>query len=192
MFSIRLIIGLGILSLGTGNLNNQYPLNFTPIFFSENHFDKPTTDVVLPVEKFHVLALSRIDEVAVCEVSAASNHFIRRPSNKVDNWDLIYTDSDKGGRCLEVNKCNENAAPECDGTGKGAAGGVPRAEHLPLDARKATTLRRHYYPEGGWGWVIVVCTVAVHVLNHGVQLSCTQMVLPGSKKFKVEQIHFAG
>lgn len=63
---------------------------------------------------------------------------------------------------------------------------------LPLDARKTTTLRRHYYPEGGWGWVVVVCAVLVHVLNHGVQLSCSQLVIPGSQKFKVETVHFAG
>ncbi|KAJ8962358.1 hypothetical protein NQ318_018341 [Aromia moschata] len=62
---------------------------------------------------------------------------------------------------------------------------------LPLDARKTTTLRRHYYPEGGWGWVVVVCAVLVHVLNHGVQLSCSQLVFPGAEKFKVETVHFA-
>uniref|UniRef100_A0A2S2Q1S5 Monocarboxylate transporter n=1 Tax=Sipha flava TaxID=143950 RepID=A0A2S2Q1S5_9HEMI len=32
-------------------------------------------------------------------------------------------------------------------------------------------LRRHYYPEAGWGWVVVVCACLVHVLNHGLQLS---------------------
>mgnify|MGYP005984650319 FL=1 len=63
---------------------------------------------------------------------------------------------------------------------------------LPLDARKTTTLRRHYYLEGGWGWVVVVCSVLVHVLNHGVQLSCSQLILPGAEKFKVETVHFAG
>jgi hypothetical protein len=39
-----------------------------------------------------------------------------------------------------------------------------------LDPRKTATLRRHYYPEGGWGWVVVGCSVGVHVLNHGLQL----------------------
>lgn len=32
-------------------------------------------------------------------------------------------------------------------------------------------LRRHYYPEAGWGWVVVTCASLVHVLNHGTQLS---------------------
>lgn len=53
-------------------------------------------------------------------------------------------------------------------------------------------LCRHYYPEGGWGWVISVCAVLVHVLNHGLQLSCSQLVTPASKKFHVEPVHPAG
>lgn len=32
-------------------------------------------------------------------------------------------------------------------------------------------LRRHYYPEAGWGWVVVACACMVHLLNHGLQLS---------------------
>lgn len=148
------------------------------------------------IEKFHVLALSRIDESAN---ESENRNFIRRPSIKVDNWDLIYTETNNG-RCLDpvANRCNEGAVSG-RGKNKTNADGNPCTEHkeclladLPLDARKVTTLRRHYYPEGGWGWVIVVCTVVVHVLNHGIQLSYTQLILPGSEKFKVAPIHFAG
>ena len=39
-----------------------------------------------------------------------------------------------------------------------------------LDPRKTATLSRHYYPEGGWGWVVAGCSVGVHVLNNGLQL----------------------
>ncbi|KAK8752646.1 hypothetical protein OTU49_006663, partial [Cherax quadricarinatus] len=41
-------------------------------------------------------------------------------------------------------------------------------------ARKATardsraTLLQHYYPEGGWGWVVVFVATTMHVLNHGL------------------------
>ncbi|QQP50294.1 Monocarboxylate transporter 10like, partial [Caligus rogercresseyi] len=34
-----------------------------------------------------------------------------------------------------------------------------------------TTLRQHYYPEGGWGWVIILVTVIVQIIIHGFQLS---------------------
>lgn len=53
-------------------------------------------------------------------------------------------------------------------------------------------LCRHYYPEGGWGWVISVCALLVHILNHGLQLSSSQLVTPASKKFHVEPVHPAG
>jgi hypothetical protein len=32
----------------------------------------------------------------------------------------------------------------------------------------ASTIRQHYYPEGGWGWVVVLCIVLVQVLAHGI------------------------
>lgn len=32
------------------------------------------------------------------------------------------------------------------------------------------TLKQHYYPEGGWGWVIVITAVLVHTIIHGVQI----------------------
>ncbi|XP_015840591.1 monocarboxylate transporter 12 isoform X1 [Tribolium castaneum] len=122
------------------------------------------------LEKFHVLALTRIEE----NLNEGEFYALgRRPSIKVDNWDFIYTET-KPNRCPI-----HDPAPK-------------EPPDLPLDARKTTTLRRHYYLEGGWGWVVVVCSVLVHVLNHGVQLSCSQLVLPGADKFKVETVHFAG
>ncbi|KAJ9591210.1 hypothetical protein L9F63_002281 [Diploptera punctata] len=46
----------------------------------------------------------------------------------------------------------------------------PKPPPPSLDPRKTATLSRHYYPEGGWGWIVIGCTVGVHVLNHGLQL----------------------
>lgn len=34
--------------------------------------------------------------------------------------------------------------------------------------RPTSTIRQHYYPEGGWGWVVVVSAVLVQVLAHGL------------------------
>ncbi|KAL3277098.1 hypothetical protein HHI36_012456 [Cryptolaemus montrouzieri] len=53
-------------------------------------------------------------------------------------------------------------------------------------------LCRHYYPEGGWGWVITTCTVLVHIINHGFQLSWPQLIGPAVFKFHVAPIHAAG
>lgn len=43
------------------------------------------------------------------------------------------------------------------------------ASRLVADLRQLLTLKQHYYPEGGWGWVIVVVGVLVQVLSHGLQ-----------------------
>lgn len=73
-----------------------------------------------------------------------------------------------------------------------AAGGRRRRAGSPvlaLDPRKKTTLGRHYYPEGGWGWVVVTCSVVVHLLGHGLQLAWPVMQGPASAKFTVHISH---
>lgn len=37
--------------------------------------------------------------------------------------------------------------------------------------RTSKLLQRHYYPEGGWGWVIIFCATSIVILTHGLQLS---------------------
>ncbi|CAH1968571.1 unnamed protein product [Acanthoscelides obtectus] len=59
-----------------------------------------------------------------------------------------------------------------------------------LQARRF--LCRHYYPEGGWGWVVATCGFLVHFLNHGVQLSCSQLISPAAFKFHVHPGYPAG
>lgn len=46
-----------------------------------------------------------------------------------------------------------------------------RAARLVADLRQLLTLKQHYYPEGGWGWVVLVCAVLVHILSHGLVTS---------------------
>lgn len=62
----------------------------------------------------------------------------------------------------------------------------------PLNARKTQTLYRHYYPEGGWGWTILVVCVVVSVLDHGMQLAAAVLVHPAVDKFRVPAVHAAG
>jgi len=42
------------------------------------------------------------------------------------------------------------------------------AEQQPPAGRTISTIRQHYYPEGGWGWVVVACSVLVQILCHGL------------------------
>ncbi|CAG9859407.1 unnamed protein product [Phyllotreta striolata] len=152
------------------------------------------------VQKFHVLALARIEETGVDEDAGAGGGFRRdgggasvgrRPSIKVDNWDFIYTE--KGPEAQD--KCPVHHYSLGSPNGRIGTNGTKDSllpPELPLDARKTTTLRRHYYPEGGWGWVVATCAVLVHILNHGVQLAYSQLVLPGTEKFRVEKWKWPG
>ena len=36
---------------------------------------------------------------------------------------------------------------------------------------KSATFRQHYYPEGGWGWVITFCCYMVNIFTTGLQMS---------------------
>nr|XP_034172966.1 uncharacterized protein LOC117600955 isoform X3 [Osmia lignaria] len=36
------------------------------------------------------------------------------------------------------------------------------------DLKQLHTLKQHYYPEGGWGWIVVFAGVLVQVLSHGI------------------------
>ena len=36
---------------------------------------------------------------------------------------------------------------------------------------KQATIRQHYYPEGGWGFVVLTVAVLVQIISHGLQLS---------------------
>ena len=56
----------------------------------------------------------------------------------------------------------------------------PTPPVLPNKAPRATsrssntstsTIKQHYYTEGGWGWIVVCVAIAVHVLTHGLHMS---------------------
>ena len=40
-----------------------------------------------------------------------------------------------------------------------------------LRKRRIASIFQHYYPEGGWGYVILLCAFLVQILTHGLQLS---------------------
>ncbi|XP_040583560.1 monocarboxylate transporter 12 [Lepeophtheirus salmonis] len=52
-------------------------------------------------------------------------------------------------------------------------------KHIPAlkSYGKGATLRQHYYPEGGWGWVITFCCFLVELFTTGLQLSFSILYL---------------
>ncbi|KYM85522.1 hypothetical protein ALC53_04766 [Atta colombica] len=62
-----------------------------------------------------------------------------------------------------------------------------------MDFRKEATLRRHYYPEGGWGYVIVTCSVLVHFIGVGLQLAAPGCWhITAELQFRHPPLHSAG
>ena len=39
------------------------------------------------------------------------------------------------------------------------------------DELKQATIKQHYYPEGGWGWVVVLAGFLAQAMTHGLQMS---------------------
>lgn len=63
-----------------------------------------------------------------------------------------------------------------------------REPHLGLPSPVAQVRRllwRHYYPEGGWGYIVVACCVLVQMLNHGLQLSYGVLTETICQRFEV-------
>lgn len=44
---------------------------------------------------------------------------------------------------------------------------------------------RRYYPEGGFGWVILFVGVVVNVLTHGLQICAPSFLVPAGDRFKL-------
>ncbi|XP_076252048.1 monocarboxylate transporter 12-like isoform X3 [Rhynchophorus ferrugineus] len=63
---------------------------------------------------------------------------------------------------------------------------ISRTARLVADLRQILTLKQHYYPEGGWGWVVLWAAVFVHILSHGFLMSVGWFQLEIVKKFGSE------
>ncbi|XP_062540844.1 uncharacterized protein LOC134208892 [Armigeres subalbatus] len=122
---------------------------------------------------------------AGCEMSLKNEERFRRPyraeSIKIDNWDYIYTEK------IPFRTMGSNGAS--------ATAEIPCDDHRCITgqaALKASTLRRHYYPEGDWGWVIVFVGMFSIILNHGVQISGPLYLLPAGERFKQSAVNSTG
>ncbi|XP_056642669.1 monocarboxylate transporter 12-like isoform X1 [Diorhabda sublineata] len=69
---------------------------------------------------------------------------------------------------------------------------VSRAARLVADLRQLLTLKQHYYPEGGWGWVVLICAACVHILGHGMLTSVGMFYMEILKKFGFHEKGSAG
>ena len=61
-----------------------------------------------------------------------------------------------------------------------------------LGAQKLDTIFRHYYPESGFGWIVLAVAFLVAIITHGFQLSAAFFLLPAQKRFKVNEVECLG
>ncbi|XP_055587450.1 uncharacterized protein LOC129739923 [Uranotaenia lowii] len=137
--------------------------------------------------------VERVEERDLNTGSESSDHRfpsyrknVRSESLKIDNWDYIYAERVPGSLGRKP--------------GGSSGVGVSSAE-LPCDghrcisgqaALKVSTLWRHYYPEGDWGWIILLVGVLSTILNHGVQIAGPMYLLPAGERFKQSAVNSTG
>lgn len=73
----------------------------------------------------------------------------------------------------------------CSGNEQSPAAGHPHnsKQQLAADLRQLHTLKQHYYPEGGWGWVVLFAGMLVQMLSHGVHGSSGILLRQVADKF---------
>lgn len=63
-----------------------------------------------------------------------------------------------------------------------------QSSRLVTDLRQLMTLRQHYYPEGGWGWLITGIGLIMQLIAHGLHMSVGVFVVEIMKTFRVSSI----
>lgn len=51
------------------------------------------------------------------------------------------------------------------------------------DLRQLMTLHQHYYPEGGWGWIVLAIGSIVQCISHGLHMSVGVLMAIVIKEF---------
>ena len=54
------------------------------------------------------------------------------------------------------------------------------------EEQKQATIRQHYYPEGGWGYVVVLVGFLVQAVAHGLQLAFGVLLIAVLRRFPGE------
>lgn len=51
------------------------------------------------------------------------------------------------------------------------------------------TLRQHYYPEGGWGWLVLAVSFIVQCISHGLHMAIGILITFIVKEFHVNLLY---
>lgn len=76
------------------------------------------------------------------------------------------------------NKNQQQHLPTCQHKGP-----VSRISSISATSTQST-IKQHYYPEGGWGFVVVAVSTLVAILNHGLHMSSGVVLMGMMMRFK--------
>jgi hypothetical protein len=95
---------------------------------------------------------------------------------------------------LDVSGSNSNGEKSSHRThnlSNGKNGGKHAPTFQQLIAARRLICRR-YYPEGSFGYVVLLVAIIVNTLTHGLQLATFFFLLPAAKRFKVDEVKCLG
>lgn len=97
------------------------------------------------------------------------------------SWPLITTTP------LESNEKHSNGSHNLSNGKNGK--NTPTFQQL-MAARRL--ICRRYYPEAGFGWIVMFVGLIVNTFTHGLQLSAIFFLLPASIRFKADEMDCLG
>ncbi|XP_076335932.1 monocarboxylate transporter 10-like [Tachypleus tridentatus] len=103
-------------------------------------------------------------------------------SSECISLSAVSGENTRAGCCAATSRERINT---CLGSGSHKITGQPDDRQLSseLIKLKTSTIMQHYYPEGGWGWVICACAFLVHGLTTGLQLSYGVLYMQVLRRF---------
>ncbi|XP_054721243.1 monocarboxylate transporter 2-like [Uloborus diversus] len=104
-------------------------------------------------------------------LNSAKNHINRSPSVAcVPQYDASST---------ELRNFREGERKK-----RGRKGNIPGLNlTLSPSDPKASTIHQHYYPEGGWGWIVMCCALIFNIVASAMQISVGFLVLEIRNQF---------
>ncbi|XP_059083394.1 monocarboxylate transporter 10-like isoform X2 [Tigriopus californicus] len=124
-----------------------------------------------------------VSGIYICE-SDSQNPGVRRSKSGQQAWNSDPTRRDRGFIHL---KANPHGIQRNNGqavAGEGHRVGSPKVgSEFVLEKLRLASLFRHYYPEGHWGYVILVSATLCHFFMNGFQLSFGTASLHIGKRF---------
>ena len=69
---------------------------------------------------------------------------------------------------------------------------ITNADVKSIRRRRIASIFQHYYPEGGWGYIILVCGFVVELISYGFQQVFGILIIILSIRFRISEMEKIG